>query len=168
MHNFGTPCATYAMEMAWPFGSLLCKVQRYITRINQTSTILFLMCTALQRYSKVTKLKNGTEIDALHRTKLFCRLVWNFAIIISLPDLIFANVDSIGHKKICNIRFYPPDPENGFEKSHFFNGLLQIMHLLVQFLVPSIDFGHSITNIINFFVYLSLPNSMYNYIRVLC
>ncbi|XP_050951622.1 C-C chemokine receptor type 9a [Labeo rohita] len=76
----------------WTFGSPLCKIVSAIYKINFFSSMFLLTCISVDRYIVIvqtTKAQNSKK-DRLLYSKLVCVLVWLLAIVMSIPEFLFA------------------------------------------------------------------------------
>ncbi|KAI7809769.1 C-C chemokine receptor type 9a [Triplophysa rosa] len=76
----------------WTFGSALCKIMSAIYKINFFSSVFLLTCISVDRYIVIvqtTKAQNSKKSRLLY-SKLICVLVWILAVIMAIPEFLFA------------------------------------------------------------------------------
>ncbi|GAA6108421.1 C-C chemokine receptor type 9a [Tachysurus ichikawai] len=76
----------------WSFGTALCKGTSALYKINFFSSMFLLTCISVDRYISIvqsTKAQNSKELR-LTCSKVVCVFVWVLAIILSIPEFIFA------------------------------------------------------------------------------
>ncbi|KAL0200934.1 hypothetical protein M9458_004121 [Cirrhinus mrigala] len=76
----------------WTFGSPLCKMVSAVYKINFFSSMFLLTCISVDRYIVIvqtTKAQNSKK-DRLLYSKLVCVLVWLLAVMMSIPEFLFA------------------------------------------------------------------------------
>ncbi|XP_026143307.1 C-C chemokine receptor type 9-like [Carassius auratus] len=76
----------------WTFGLGLCKFVSAIYKINFFSSMFLLTCISVDRYIVIvqtTKAQNSKR-DRLLYSKLICVLVWLLAVVLSIPEFLFA------------------------------------------------------------------------------
>ncbi|XP_063075578.1 C-C chemokine receptor type 9a isoform X2 [Engraulis encrasicolus] len=76
----------------WTFGPVLCKINSACYKINFFSSMLLLTCISVDRYYVIvqtTKAQNSKK-KRLLCSKLVCVIVWSLAVVLSLPEFIFA------------------------------------------------------------------------------
>ncbi|XP_056600023.1 C-C chemokine receptor type 9a [Triplophysa dalaica] len=76
----------------WTFGSALCKMMSAIYKINFFSSVFLLTCISVDRYIVIvqtTKAQNSKKSRLLY-SKLICVLVWILAVILAIPEFLFA------------------------------------------------------------------------------
>ncbi|XP_065132647.1 C-C chemokine receptor type 9a [Paramisgurnus dabryanus] len=77
----------------WTFGSALCKTVSAIYKINFFSSVFLLTCISVDRYIvivKTTKAQN-TKRSRLLYSKLICVVVWFLAVLLAIPEFLFAS-----------------------------------------------------------------------------
>lgn len=85
----------------WTFGTPLCKGVSAIYKINFFSSMLLLTCISVDRYVMIvqtTKAQNSKKLRLTY-SKFICVFVWLLAVVLSIPELLFANAkqDSEGN-----------------------------------------------------------------------
>lgn len=97
----------------WSFGSGLCKVNSALYKINLFSSMLLLTCISMDRYVVIvqtTKAQNSKR-QRLRCSKLVCSGVWLLAVLLAIPEFIFATTKPEGDKDYCRM-VYPGDMGN--------------------------------------------------------
>ncbi|XP_064410524.1 C-X-C chemokine receptor type 6-like [Latimeria chalumnae] len=124
------PFWAYSAAHEWVFGRLMCKLTNGLYTINLYSCMLTLVCICVDRYIAIAQ---ATKSHTFHNKKLLfgkltCFGVWVFAIILSIPELMFSKVLNLS-SKYCRMSF-PPDTKIEIEKITIFS------QLTVGFLFP--------------------------------
>lgn len=76
----------------WPFGTALCKGTSAVYKINFFSSMFLLTCISVDRYVSIvqsTKAQNSKELR-LNCSKVVCVFIWLLAMILSIPEFLFA------------------------------------------------------------------------------
>ncbi|KAJ8414417.1 hypothetical protein AAFF_G00052870 [Aldrovandia affinis] len=80
---------------SWEFGTHLCKATRGLYAINTYSGLLLLACISIDRYVVIVQVQAAHRLR--RRTLLYSKLaalgVWVISVLLSLPEIIFANVE---------------------------------------------------------------------------
>ncbi|KAK3546134.1 hypothetical protein QTP70_024494 [Hemibagrus guttatus] len=93
----------------WSFGTALCKGISALYKINFFSSMFLLTCISVDRYISIvqtTKAQNSKELR-LACSKVVCVFVWFVAVILSIPELLFARtkVDFEGNQ-FCTMVYW--------------------------------------------------------------
>ncbi|XP_061110581.1 C-C chemokine receptor type 9a [Conger conger] len=78
----------------WTFGSGMCKMVSAVYKINFFSSMLLLTCISVDRYIAIvqaTKAQNSKR-KRLFYSKVVCLCVWVLAILLAMPEFLFATV----------------------------------------------------------------------------
>ncbi|KAJ8336740.1 hypothetical protein SKAU_G00379600 [Synaphobranchus kaupii] len=78
----------------WNFGPAMCKMVSAVYKINFFSSMLLLMCISVDRYIAIVqaaKAQNSKK-KRLFYSKIVCLGVWLLAILLAMPEFLFANV----------------------------------------------------------------------------
>ncbi|XP_036396691.1 C-C chemokine receptor type 10 [Megalops cyprinoides] len=92
---------------SWEFGTVLCKATRALYAINTYSGLLLLACISADRYIVIVQAHAAHRMR--RRTLLYSKVaalcVWVVALLLSLPEIIFTNVDKreTGGLKQCEM-----------------------------------------------------------------
>ncbi|XP_063804509.1 B2 bradykinin receptor-like [Pseudophryne corroboree] len=79
----------------WPFGSFLCFTVNSLIQLNLFSSIYFLMMVSIDRYLALVKTMSFGRMRGAGCAKVNCVIIWVFAIVASLPKVVFRRVDFI-------------------------------------------------------------------------
>ncbi|XP_066537330.1 C-C chemokine receptor type 9a isoform X2 [Hoplias malabaricus] len=128
----------------WTFGWPLCKGMSALYKINFFSSMLLLTCISVDRYIVIvqtTKAQNSKQ-SRLACSKYICVFVWLLALVLSTPEIIFANTkeDSLGNKFCTMIYWYN---ENNRTKI-----LVLALQISMGFCIPLLAMIYCYTNII--------------------
>ncbi|KAM7379911.1 hypothetical protein PAMP_005419 [Pampus punctatissimus] len=95
----------------WNFGLALCKVNSALYKINLFSSMLLLTCISIDRYVVIVQTTKAHNSQAERRrcSRLVCVVVWMLALLLTIPELMFAAIykadeDSQG---VCRMVFPP-------------------------------------------------------------
>ncbi|XP_021005416.1 somatostatin receptor type 5 [Mus caroli] len=84
--------ATQNAVSYWPFGSFLCRLVMTLDGINQFTSIFCLMVMSVDRYLAVVHPLRSARWRRPRVAKLASAAVWVFSLLMSLPLLVFADV----------------------------------------------------------------------------
>lgn len=76
----------------WPFGVFMCKVVSVGIKMNAYCSIYFLVLVSIDRYIALVHTMSHARMRRPKYAKLGCLLVWGFGLVLSLPSLIFREV----------------------------------------------------------------------------
>ncbi|XP_039992363.1 B2 bradykinin receptor-like [Xiphias gladius] len=82
-------------DFNWPFGQLLCKVVNLGIKMNVYCSIYFLVLVSIDRYVALVHTMSHGRMRRPKYAKLGCLLVWGFGLLLSVPTLIFREVNYI-------------------------------------------------------------------------
>lgn len=131
---------------SWYFGSFLCVSVHTIYSVNLYSSVLILAFISLDRYLAVVRATNSQATRKLLATRVIYVGVWLPAAVLTVPDLVFARVqssrssnfdfmddsmDTAESKTICQ-RIYPQ------ETSLIWTVIFRFQHILVGFILPGL------------------------------
>ncbi|XP_030016291.1 C-C chemokine receptor type 9a [Sphaeramia orbicularis] len=91
----------------WNFGSTLCKLNSALYKVNLFSSMLLLTCISVDRYVVIvqtTKAQN-TRAERRRCSRLVCLAVWAVALLLALPELIFATTTPTEEVLYCRMVF---------------------------------------------------------------
>uniref|UniRef100_UPI00358FC8D1 LOW QUALITY PROTEIN: chemerin-like receptor 1 n=1 Tax=Myxine glutinosa TaxID=7769 RepID=UPI00358FC8D1 len=77
----------------WSFGSFYCKLHSYTMFVNMYASIYFLTTISIDRYLSVVHPIKSLEIRTLRNAYVATGVVWAIACTLSLPAIIFRNVE---------------------------------------------------------------------------
>ncbi|TNN03188.1 C-X-C chemokine receptor type 4-like [Takifugu flavidus] len=138
----------WAVDVAsnWYFGSFLCVSVHMIYSVNLYSSVLILAFISLDRYLAIVRATNSQTTRKLLASKVIYVGVWLPAAVLTVPDLVFARVQSSGSSNIyffennmetaesrliCQ-RIYPEDT------SLMWTAIFRFQHILVGFILPGL------------------------------
>lgn len=114
--------------ISWYFGNILCKVVHIIYTVNLYSSVLILAFISLDRYLAIVHATNSQRPRKLLAERIVYLGVWLPAVLLTIPDIIFASTTETEGKYICQ-RFYP---HNNWLISFRFQ------HILVGLVLPGL------------------------------
>ncbi|XP_075049466.1 B2 bradykinin receptor-like [Mixophyes fleayi] len=76
----------------WPFGSFLCVTVNSLIQMNLFSSIYFLMMISIDRYLAFVKTMSFGRLRRAGCAKVNCAIIWVFALLVSLPKVVFRKV----------------------------------------------------------------------------
>lgn len=115
----------------WRFGKFLCVTVNMIYTVNLYSSVLILAFISLDRYLAVVRATNSQSTRRLLATRVIYVGVWLPATLLTVPDLVFAEVQSTGLRDICE-RVYPMVGNTAWKAAFRFQ------HILVGFVLPGL------------------------------
>lgn len=98
---------------SWIFGSILCKLNSALYKVNLFSSMLLLTCISVDRYIVIvqtTKAQNS-QVERRRCSRLVCAGVWLVALLLATPEFVFANPAKVESQDYCRMVF-PPDLGN--------------------------------------------------------
>ncbi|XP_070830447.1 C-C chemokine receptor type 9a [Chaetodon trifascialis] len=93
----------------WNFGSVLCKLNSALYRVNLFSSTLLLTCISVDRYVVIVQTTKAQNSQAERRrcSRLVCVGVWMLALLLSTPELVFGSIAEAGSQQYCRMVFSP-------------------------------------------------------------
>ncbi|XP_031801607.1 somatostatin receptor type 5 isoform X1 [Sarcophilus harrisii] len=91
----------------WPFGTFLCRLVMTVDGINQFTSIFCLTVMSMDRYLAIVHPIKSTKWRRPRIARLISAAVWAFSLLMSLPVIIFADIQDLN---TCNISW--PEPVN--------------------------------------------------------
>nr|ANJ60570.1 C-C chemokine receptor type 9-like protein [Rachycentron canadum] len=91
----------------WSFGSALCKLNAALYKVNLFSSMMLLTCISVDRYVVIvqtTKAQNS-KVERRRRSRLVCIGVWLLALLLALPELVFATTAEVDLQQYCRMVF---------------------------------------------------------------
>ncbi|XP_026195760.1 B2 bradykinin receptor-like [Anabas testudineus] len=79
-------------DFNWPFGLFLCKVVNLGIKMNAYCSIYFLALVSIDRYVALVHTMSHGRMRRPKYAKLGCLLIWGFGLLLSVPTLIFREV----------------------------------------------------------------------------
>ncbi|KAM3915945.1 C-X-C chemokine receptor type 4 [Leptodactylus fuscus] len=124
---FTLPFWSVDAAIGWYFKEFLCKAVHVIYTVNLYSSVLILAFISLDRYLAIVHATNSQGSRKLLAEKIVYAGVWLPAILLTVPDIIFASVSNIEGSYICD-RIYPMENRDkwtiGFRFLHITVGLV--------------------------------------------
>ncbi|XP_056390697.1 C-X-C chemokine receptor type 4 isoform X1 [Hyla sarda] len=124
---FTLPFWSVDAAIGWYFKEFLCKAVHVIYTVNLYSSVLILAFISLDRYLAIVHATNSQGSRKLLAEKIVYAGVWLPAILLTVPDLVFASVTDIDGSYVCD-RIYPVDSQKdwkiGFRFLHITVGLV--------------------------------------------
>ncbi|NP_001187252.1 C-X-C chemokine receptor type 4b [Ictalurus punctatus] len=116
---------------SWYFEKFMCVAVNMIYTLNLYSSVLILAFISLDRYLAVVRATNSQATRKLLAERVIYVGVWLPAMLMTIPDLVFAKVQSTGTKNICD-RIYP------HEGNMVWKAVFHFQHILVGFVLPGL------------------------------
>ncbi|KAG7234921.1 hypothetical protein INR49_003616 [Caranx melampygus] len=104
---FTLPLWATEASRGWSFGPTLCRLNSALYKVNLFSSMLLLTCISVDRYIVIvqtTKAQNS-KMKRRRHSRLVCAGVWLFALVLALPELIFATVTNVDSQQHCRMVF---------------------------------------------------------------
>ncbi|KAK2849726.1 hypothetical protein Q7C36_008509 [Tachysurus vachellii] len=123
----------YAVDAmsSWYFGKFMCVAVNMIYTVNLYSSVLILAFISLDRYLAVVRATNSQSTRKLLAERVIYVGVWLPAMLLTVPDLVFAKVQENGARNICD-RIYPR------EANEVWKAVFRFQHILVGFVLPGL------------------------------
>ncbi|XP_048815600.1 P2Y purinoceptor 4 isoform X1 [Lagopus muta] len=102
----------YADRNNWPFGTVLCKIVRFLFYANLYSSILFLTCISVHRYLGICHPIRSLKWVKTKHARLICVGVWLVVTICLIPNLIFVTTSSKDNTTLCHDTTKPEEFDN--------------------------------------------------------
>lgn len=93
----------------WKFSLALCKVNSALYKVNLFSCMLLLTCISVDRYVVIvqpTKAQNS-RVERHRCSLLVCLGVWLLALVLAVPDLVYAHITEVDSLQYCR-NVFPP------------------------------------------------------------
>ncbi|KAG9477125.1 hypothetical protein GDO78_002499 [Eleutherodactylus coqui] len=144
---FTLPFWSVDAAIGWYFKEFLCKAVHVIYTVNLYSSVLILAFISLDRYLAIVHATNSQGSRKLLAEKVVYAGVWLPAVLLTVPDLVFASVSSIDDRFFCD-RIYPVTNRDvwniGFRFLHITVGLvLPGLIILICYCVIISKLSHS-------------------------
>lgn len=93
----------------WLFGSALCKVTAAVYKVNLFSSTLLLACISVDRYVVIVRATKArrSQLERRRRSLLVCLGAWLLALLLAVPELVFATTAEGGAQPYCRMVFPP-------------------------------------------------------------
>ncbi|XP_053185106.1 C-X-C chemokine receptor type 4-like [Scomber japonicus] len=131
----------------WYGGNILCVSVHVIYTVNLYSSVLILAFISLDRYLAVVRATNSQATRKLLANKVIYVAVWLPAVVLTVPDLVFARAQTTGssnillmgdesldtaHSRVICERIYPQ------ESNLIWTAVFRFQHILVGFVLPGL------------------------------
>ncbi|XP_037136767.1 C-X-C chemokine receptor type 2-like isoform X2 [Syngnathus acus] len=100
------PFWSTSVSKGWVFGDALCKIITILQELSFYSSILFLTCISVDRYTVIVRAMETRRSNRRLVSWGICAAVWSFGALLSLPGLLYSSFSSSGHM-VC-AEFYDP------------------------------------------------------------
>jgi len=114
----------------WYFGGFLCVGVHMIYTVNLYSSVLILAFISVDRYLAVVRATNSQGPRKLLAERIIYVGVWLPAMLLTVPDLVFAKAEDITVRTICE-RVYP-------EPAKIWRAAFEFQHIVVGFVLPGL------------------------------
>ncbi|XP_051250343.1 C-C chemokine receptor type 9a [Dicentrarchus labrax] len=97
----------------WNFGTAVCKLNSAVYKVNLFSSMLLLTCISVDRYVVIVQTTKAQNSQAERRrcSLLVCTGVWLLALLLAVPELVFATTATVDSQQYCRMVF-PTDLGN--------------------------------------------------------
>ncbi|NP_001131053.1 C-X-C chemokine receptor type 4-A [Xenopus laevis] len=124
---FTLPFWSVDAAIGWYFKEFLCKAVHVIYTVNLYSSVLILAFISLDRYLAIVHATNSQGSRKMLADKVVYAGVWLPALLLTVPDLVFARVSDENGQFVCD-RIYPIENREtwtvGFRFLHITVGLI--------------------------------------------
>uniref|UniRef100_A0AAY4CED1 G-protein coupled receptors family 1 profile domain-containing protein n=1 Tax=Denticeps clupeoides TaxID=299321 RepID=A0AAY4CED1_9TELE len=121
----GTRPATGTSAASW------CVAVHMIYTVNLYSSVLILAFISVDRYLAVVRATSSQDARKVLAQRVIYAGVWLPALLLTVPDLVFAKAEDVTVRTICE-RIYPPDSAVAWLVA------FRVQHILVGFVVPGL------------------------------
>ncbi|XP_040296608.1 C-X-C chemokine receptor type 4 [Bufo bufo] len=128
---FTLPFWSVDAAIGWYFKEFLCKAVHVIYTVNLYSSVLILAFISLDRYLAIVHATNSQGSRKLLAEKIVYAGVWLPAILLTVPDVVFASVSDIEGNFVCD-RIYPVE-----NRGHWTIGF-RFLHITVGLVLPGL------------------------------
>ncbi|CAN2389026.1 c-X-C chemokine receptor type [Pristimantis euphronides] len=128
---FTLPFWSVEAAIGWYFKEFLCKAVHVIYTVNLYSSVLILAFISLDRYLAIVHATNSQGSRKLLAEKIVYAGVWLPAVLLTVPDLVFASVLDIDGDYVCD-RIYPAE-----DRDHWKIGF-RFLHITVGLVLPGL------------------------------
>ncbi|XP_028836301.1 C-X-C chemokine receptor type 4a [Denticeps clupeoides] len=115
----------------WYFGGFMCVAVHMIYTVNLYSSVLILAFISVDRYLAVVRATSSQDARKVLAQRVIYAGVWLPALLLTVPDLVFAKAEDVTVRTICE-RIYPPDSAVAWLVA------FRVQHILVGFVVPGL------------------------------
>ncbi|XP_053207994.1 tachykinin-like peptides receptor 86C [Panonychus citri] len=127
----------YMLHSHWPFGQTYCKINNFIANVTVASSVFTITATSIDRYIAVVHPLKPRMTK--HRVMLIIIMVWSFAALLSLPNLLYSRLFTIpfqdgGYRVVCILVW--PDGYAGQSTSDY---LYNLTFLMITYVIPMIS-----------------------------
>ncbi|XP_028328516.1 C-C chemokine receptor type 9a [Gouania willdenowi] len=91
----------------WTYGPALCKINSALYKVNLFSSMLLLTCISVDRYVVIvqTAKAHNAQAERLRCGWLTCVVVWLLALVLTVPELVFARPIVVDSQSYCRMVF---------------------------------------------------------------
>uniref|UniRef100_A0A8C5K0A9 C-C motif chemokine receptor 7 n=1 Tax=Jaculus jaculus TaxID=51337 RepID=A0A8C5K0A9_JACJA len=131
------PFWAYSAARSWVFGVYLCKVIFGIYKISFFSGMLLLLCISIDRYVAIVQAVSAHRHRArvLLVSKLSCVGIWTLATFLSVPELLYSNLQRSSSEKAWRCSLITDHVEALIT--------IQVAQMVIGFLVPLLAMSFS-------------------------
>ncbi|XP_067891139.1 C-X-C chemokine receptor type 4-like isoform X2 [Heterodontus francisci] len=115
----------------WYFGDAMCKIVHIIYTVNLYSSVLILAFISMDRYYAVVHATNSVGPRKLLADRLVYVGVWLPAILLTVPDIVFAKTRNLMGRVVCE-RIYPQETYQSWQVA------FRIQGIAVGFVLPAL------------------------------
>ncbi|KAM5135659.1 C-C chemokine receptor type 7 [Mantella aurantiaca] len=128
---FTLPLWAVSIAHTWIFGNDMCKVIYCLYKMSFFSGMIILMAVSLERYYAIVQAPSAHRYRSkmMWISKLCSVVIWVFAFVLSIPQLINSGVQEINGQNVCDI--FSSDIQS-------LNAVLSIIQMVFGFLLPLI------------------------------
>ncbi|XP_029380915.1 C-C chemokine receptor type 9a [Echeneis naucrates] len=101
------PLWAHEASHGWTFPPVLCKLNAALYKVNLYSSALLLTCISVDRYVVIVQTTKAQNSKAERRrcSRLVCIGVWMLALLLALPELVFATTVEVDSLQNCRMVF---------------------------------------------------------------
>ncbi|XP_034741610.1 G-protein coupled receptor 1 [Etheostoma cragini] len=96
-------------DFHWDFGTVMCKLNSFVSVMNMYASVLFLTVLSIDRYVSLVHLNWCQKYRTKERAWLVCGFIWVLAAATSCPALIFRDTIRLHDKVVCFNNFHTQD-----------------------------------------------------------
>ncbi|KAJ8405979.1 hypothetical protein AAFF_G00308670 [Aldrovandia affinis] len=116
---------------SWYFGGFLCVAVHVIYTVNLYSSVFILAFISLDRYLAVVRATNSRAPRKLLAERVIYVGVWLPAVLLTVPDLVFAKTKDMGSHMLCE-HIYPRGT------SSIWKAIFRFQRIFVGFVIPGL------------------------------
>ncbi|XP_032386161.1 G-protein coupled receptor 1 [Etheostoma spectabile] len=96
-------------DFHWDFGTVMCKLNSFVSVMNMYASVLFLTVLSIDRYVSLVHLNWCQKYRTKERAWVVCGFIWVLAAATSCPALIFRDTIRLHDKVVCFNNFHTQD-----------------------------------------------------------